>query len=84
MYKIIEAVVNVKKFEKELKSLSRITKDKPKTYKVKITKDQMDLLYCCASFDIKNKNDFGNKLKKNNKELISAWERIVKLEKSAT
>ena len=81
MYKIIEAVINVKKFEEELKALSRITKNKPKTYKVKITKDQMDLLYCCASFDIKNKNDFGNMLKQNNKELIKAWEKIVKLER---
>jgi len=48
----------VRNFHNSIKSLKNTIAPKCKSYKVKITKDQMDLLYAMASQGIKNKDEY--------------------------
>lgn len=64
----IETYNKIKKFKLHMNFLSK--KNKLKRFRVKITEEQMELLYLCSYFGINNSKDF-------NKMLIRKYERKI-------
>ena len=60
---IITDFIEVREFEKELKSLMVINNKREKRYSFKISEREMGLLYACYALDVHDRHEFGRYLK---------------------
>ena len=59
----INDMITVNRFHASIESLRNSNTKKSKTYKVRITENQMGLLYGIASLGVNNTTEFGNYLR---------------------